>query len=493
MIRSIHKKQPSLPYKIFCGFTAVTFFAGVILPPTPVFAQTVLNLPVPGTMVPPSFGFAPALMTGITIHPDNPLRFDFIMDRGQSNLSGDPLKEEYTRMIKYFMASLTVPEDQMWVNLSPYEQDRMVAPGLGKTEMGRDMLAQDYLLKQLTASLMYPEKELGKKFWDKIYKLAQEKYGTTEIPVNTFNKVWIVPDEAVVYEQGASAFVIKSRLAVMLEQDYVAMNADVGAPLVGARNRAETSPASTENNISTSIIREIIVPEIEHEVNYGKNFANLRQIYNALILATWYKQRLKDSLLGKVYVDQNKTKGIDTNDKEVNQKIYDQYIESFKKGVYNFIKEDLDPATQEVIPRKYFSGGIGFNAAEQPNGFRGIAKLVALTTLTVSLWAGYPSSVKGEVSDALAGTRDGVMTEFVDNGREENIGTAITVREGVVQPALLEPGKPFSQLIAASSPIKEDSLKLGPATPSNARAALELYIRTGDKNFLEEVMNNFDN
>src|SRR3989338_27938 len=165
MISYLEKTHTSLSRKIFSGFIALTFFTSVILPPTPVFAQTVLNLPVPGTMVPPSSGFAPALMTGITIHPDNPLRFDFIMDRGQSGLADEPLKEEYTKMIKYFMASLTVLEDQMWVNLSPYEKDRMIAEGLGKTEMGRDMLAQDYLLKQLTASLLYPEKELGKKFW----------------------------------------------------------------------------------------------------------------------------------------------------------------------------------------------------------------------------------------------------------------------------------------------------------------------------------------
>ena len=44
---------------------------------------------------------------------------------------------------------------------------------LGQTEMGRDMLAQDYILKQLTASLIYPEKHLGKTFWDEVYAKAQ--------------------------------------------------------------------------------------------------------------------------------------------------------------------------------------------------------------------------------------------------------------------------------------------------------------------------------
>ena len=55
-------------------------------------------------------------------------------------------------------------------------------------------------------------------------------------------------------------------------------------------------------------------------------------------------------------MDKTKTKGVDVEDKEITQKIYAQYLEAFQKGVYNYIKEDYDPATQEVIPRKYFSG-----------------------------------------------------------------------------------------------------------------------------------------
>ncbi len=60
----------------------------------------------------------------------------------------------------------------MIINLSPYEKDRIIQDNFGKTEMGRDLLSQDYLLKQITSSLMYPEEALGKKFWDKIYAQA---------------------------------------------------------------------------------------------------------------------------------------------------------------------------------------------------------------------------------------------------------------------------------------------------------------------------------
>ena len=92
----------------------------------------------------------------------------------------------------------------------------------GQTEMGRDLLAQDYLLKQITASLIYPESN-WQRILEKVYAQAQAKYGTTNIPVNTFNKVWIVPDKAVVYENGGTAFVLENHLKVMLEEDYLSL------------------------------------------------------------------------------------------------------------------------------------------------------------------------------------------------------------------------------------------------------------------------------
>lgn len=416
MISYLKRQHCTLPYRILSAFIAFSFLGTAVLPPgsyAQVMPAPVLNLPVAGTMVQVSTGFTPARLIGITIHPDNPLKFDFIVNSGDAQLTADALKEESRKLIKYFLAALTTPEDELWVNLSPYEKDRMIPQGLGQTEMGRDMLAQDYLLKQLTASLMYPEKELGKKFWDKVYKKIREQYGSgpdaplssggrgsdralASVGVNTFNKVWVVPQEAVVYEKDASAFVVKSRLKVMLEQDYEASRynqSDAGSRAqrqdsTEARDEAQKfdtrssildtrGVSSIENqgsSIETVIIKEVILPEIEKEVNEGENFATLRQMYNSLILAAWYKIKLKDGLLAKVYVDKNKTKGITIEDKEINRKIYDQYIESFKKGVYNYIKEDTDPATRDIVPRKYFSGGLGFG--------EGIIPMVA-NTLTV--------------------------------------------------------------------------------------------------------------
>ncbi len=325
------------------------------------YAQGVIQLPAPGERLALSQTFSPPLLKGIKVYRNDPFRFDFILDKGDAEATDAQVKADSTRLIKYFLASLTVPEKDLWVNLSPYEKDRIVPEAFGQTEMGRDLLAQDYILKQITASVLYPDEKAGKEFWDKVYAEALKRYGTTDVPVDTFNKVWIVPEKATVHENKDAAFVVESRLKVMLESDYVAMaRADTrSAPTTQASDTssagADLVPARDE--IAKNILREVIIPILEKEVNEGKNFAALRQVYNSLILATWYKRKLKDSILGQAYADKQKTAGIDIADKNEKEKIWARYVEAFSKGAFNFIKEEYDPATRSTIPRKYFSGG----------------------------------------------------------------------------------------------------------------------------------------
>jgi diguanylate cyclase (GGDEF)-like protein len=355
MLSLIDMKKALFIYILSC------FLMTGIIGPMPAYAQEEFRLPAPGVMVDLSPPFDPPILKGIKVHPDNPLRFEFILDRGDSQLSNNALKNESSKLIKYFLASLTIPEKDLWVNLSPYEKDKIIPRSFGLTEMGRNLLAEDYMLKQITASLIYPENEIGKKFWKRIYEAAEQKFGTTNIPVNTFNKVWIVPESAVVYEnaKAGTAYVVESKLKVMLEQDYLSLRKHIAVP---------NSMAS----VGANIVREIVIPELNREVNEDKNFAQLRQAYSSLILASWYKKKIKDSLLEQIYADKNKINGTEytqsilnagrpgdmrsgPNDVEI---IYQRYLQAFKKGVYNYIKEEQDPMTMEMIPKKYFSGGL---------------------------------------------------------------------------------------------------------------------------------------
>jgi hypothetical protein len=373
-------------------------------------------------MVSLSPAFHPPVLKGIKVYKDNPFRFDFILDKGDTTqtshnattydlppttLSGD-LKDISSRLIKYFLASLTIPEKDLWVNLSPYEKDRIVPEAFGQTEMGRDLLAQDYLLKQITASALYPEGETGKAFWKKVYAEAQKRYGTTDIPVDTFNKVWIVPEKATVYENKDAAFVVESKLKVMLESDYLAARQSSHNPTT--YDLPPTTYPSAD--IAKDVLKAVIIPILEKEVNEGQNFTQLRQVYHSLILATWYKRKVKESLIGQVYVDHKKTAGIDIADKVEAEKIWQRYVEAFKKGAYNRIREEIDPATQEAIPRKYFSGGADFAMETSFKTTTDLAMLPALEGgrgMVVQMRADMAMGLSADMSKAEI---DGIMARL---------------------------------------------------------------------------------
>ena len=63
-----------------------------------------LVLPKPGIRVSLSPAFNPSVLKGIKVHPDNPFRFDFILDKGDAYASNEELKEESTKLIKYFFS-----------------------------------------------------------------------------------------------------------------------------------------------------------------------------------------------------------------------------------------------------------------------------------------------------------------------------------------------------------------------------------------------------
>ena len=386
-----------------CGFILASFLTSVLIPSG--LAQE-LSLSASGQMVSLTPSFTPCLLRGLKFDAQTPLNLKFILDEGDAGLEADALRDESEMLIKFFLASLTTPEKDIWVNLSPYESGRIIANDFGRTTMGRELLAQDYLLKQLTSSLMHPDAQLGKKFWTEVYRDAAEKYGTTDIPLDTFNKVWIVPNKAVIYEgrHGAdvakevTAFIDKASLKVMLESDYLAASQagdPAGRPynadgdlarsnnLTGDRrgDALASLPLGRHNDESQKfvreMIREVIVPALEKEVNEGKSFARLRQAYHALLLAVWLKKKLstaivkevssekKTDILSRIFLDQNKTSGIETKHPQAEiLGIYDLYVQAFRSGVYDLVKDEYDQYAGELIPRKYFSGGMEFGAVE---------------------------------------------------------------------------------------------------------------------------------
>ena len=296
----------------------------------------------------------PVLLAGIRFDPQNPFRMDFIFGRSNVPQDDQQKRREYLVLIGDFLTALTLPNSDMWVNLSPYEKERIIPDNFGLTRMGRDVLEQDFILKQIMAALHDPRQDSGRVFWKSFYTEALARYGTTDIPVDTFNKVWIIPDRAAVYEKDTTALLTDCHLKVMLESDYEAL----------VRNFTDKEAKAFADNpqrskaVALGQVRNILLPFMEKEVNEGKHFSRLRQIYSALVMATWFKSRLKETLLGQIYADRSRLGGIERAPAQAREDIYNAYLESFRKGMFDFIQEERDPRTDEMIPRKYFSGGI---------------------------------------------------------------------------------------------------------------------------------------
>jgi len=341
--------------------TVFLLFAAILLNPvSAAFAAT--------TLLPPNYSsatasFSQVTLQGIRLDPTDPFVFEFLFDA-----KGTITQKEFSQQVEYFLAALTLPEKELWVNLSPYEPQRICTDQLAQTELGKNMLSQDYSLKQLAAGLTYPETAAGKKYWDEINGAvpAGRQVGARSprpgrgnpAPTTNFNRIWITTDKAIVYEHANTAVIKEASLKVMMEEDFIAAQQSVIASAAKQSQKIAAVANSLPRNDTNNAFRRHILPLLQNEIDAGNNFAQLRQIYHAFILASWFKKKLKDSIY-KYYINQKKIAGIDIEDKNVKEKVYNQYLEAFKKGAYDYIKTEQNNFKR--TRRHYFSGGIALS------------------------------------------------------------------------------------------------------------------------------------
>lgn len=302
------------------------------------------------------------LLKGLVFDPKNPANIQFFIDKS------DFLKTnqvQIIRQVNYFLGFLAVPKNKLWVNLSPQEKDRIIPEVLNQTDIGKALLLEDYLLKQLTATITDPKTKLGKKFWLKLTKEIKNIEKNKTALIDSFSKIWIVPDKAVLGEyldkkSGKKVVYIKeAKLKVMLERDYLAYKDDLN-------NKKLKDKVDQRAN---QLFKSIVVPVIEDKINKSLNFSGLRQLYCAFILADYLRRNLpKDSFyknyLDKERIDPLKKWGISTKDK-----IYQAYLKSIKEGGYNYLLKDYDQIKNKIVQRRFFSGGIMLDAAEARGRF----------------------------------------------------------------------------------------------------------------------------
>lgn len=324
-MEAIMLKKGSISFNVLGLLVGVFFVASMLLVDLlkiDISEAAELNLPEPTTILALTQDFATPIVKGVRFDPANPLELEFIFDSGESSKIND---SQVKQMIEYFLAGLIMDEEDLWVNLSPYESDRILINQLEQTQIGKDLLSQDYILKQLSSSLTHPDSEIGNTYWQDLQF--------------DFNKVWISPDSANMFEDGTAVYIIDSKLKVESQEDYLArsMNTD---------NDKKSNDVDNFN---------VLLSSLSKEVNKGKHFVKLRQIYNSLLLSSWFKQKFKNTFY-KALTNSKDIEGIEINNSDSKEKIFKLYVDSFNKGVFNFYKKEND-STGKKVKKHYFSGG----------------------------------------------------------------------------------------------------------------------------------------
>lgn len=258
------------------------------------------------------------------------------IDKPAELIANSDIQKAGQKSLEYFFIGLALPDEKFWVNLNPKEPYRVMDSVLADTDLGRIMLYADLRLKKDTCELMDPNKtEVGVEYWNRLYMKAKQLGVSDNIPA--VNRIWIVADKAEAYKIENQISIIKSRLKVCSEENKK------GEPL---------------QDYALSLMQELILPRLNEKVNESPAYADLREVYQALILARWYKQKIsfqENPLLTNISYNIIKDAQVDFLYRP--EQIYRDYTNSFKKGEYTF-RGDNDNFYSAMAIMQYFIGGI---------------------------------------------------------------------------------------------------------------------------------------
>lgn len=351
--------------------------------------------------------------------------FKFLFDKGDLKDVKEPQSNELTsELLKYFLIGITLPDSKFWVNLRPDSEDQIIDPELEKTDLGKVLLEADLQLKKDTAMMTSPQTPEGREYWNNLYKKAEELFGSESVTIPTLTRPWIVPGEIIVRETQDSAFLYKTTLKVMLEQDHLKDSAVYNF---------KDERLKKLNEYSSELIREKIIPKLTKEVNSSKKYAALRQVFYSLVLSRWFKARFKGQ--EGVYsslIDTQNLNGLTSTTKWSKTTYFQAYQKSFNDGEYN-IKEPVYTPTGQVI-RSYFSGGFsarsedlnrkifGFGSAGSPINFNRLFSAEGLRKVSaMRKWMGDFADKYIWVDSKPTASDKEIMSAIYDINARENL------------------------------------------------------------------------
>lgn len=213
---------------------------------------------------------------------------------------------------------LVLSPDKFWVNLNPSEPDRIIDPRMGETDAGKAMLQADLQLKTTSAKIIDPRTRLGAEYWKVLAGSAQQVcYGS---------RMWIVPGEVQVREDGGSLYILKAKLAVKAVPDHVA----------AGDSRCHYNAAIDARG--ERLDDAMVVPRVTKAVNTAPEYAAIRRAFMARIVAQWIRDRHEHgqhTSFDKL-IDSGNIGPARLQDGWEPRQVYDTYVHQLKSGLFTY-------------------------------------------------------------------------------------------------------------------------------------------------------------
>ncbi|QKG25937.1 hypothetical protein [Actinomadura verrucosospora] len=239
-------------------------------------------------------------------------------------------------------AWLVLDPSKFWVNLNPDEPDRIIDPALGRTDAGKALLEADYLMKRTEGKLLDPKTDLGARYWDALMSGSDKACYSS--------RMWIVPGDVEVREDGSSLYILKADLAVKAKAQHVANTGKLSCV---------SDPASDERN--EQLEQRMVVPAVVKAVNTDPEYAPIRRAFLARIVAQWIRKRHQDghrTSFDKL-IGSGNLGPVQLRDGWTPRQVYDAYVHSIQNGDFTYT-QTVDRGNVRVT-RQMVTGGVDFS------------------------------------------------------------------------------------------------------------------------------------
>lgn len=290
----------------------------------------------------------------VTTDSSGGLNFDLILkaEKAEGSKPGINIQNATRTGAAAFMTGLAVHDNKFWVNLNPWEVDRIIDEQLGQSEVGRIMLEADLQMKRDFSNYSNPcANETGKALWNLLDKKREdlvqrcmnkfpgEIKETSNIIFKPVQRHWIVPDKAFAYSNGSSIYIINASLAINSEpvtdhSSFQVKNQDINTLSGGCieeLNRSAQEYAEYCKNLEERMIQ----PHVVADINTDEKYEDLREVYAALALAQWYKSKATPNTdIFRDSLDSSSSAILKSQTPWHPKDIWDKYVYSFKNGEY---------------------------------------------------------------------------------------------------------------------------------------------------------------